>query len=69
MGILGTILQENLTAMRAVKAFSREDYESAKFQRSAQTLFEDSFRANQIQSFNTPAMTAIWTLAIFITIF
>lgn len=68
MGILGNILQENLTAMRVVKAFAREDYESAKFRRWAQQLFVDSFKANQIQSFNTPTMTAIWTLAIFVTV-
>jgi len=69
MGILGTILQENLTAMRVVKAFSREDYESAKFARSAQTLFDDSFHANQIQSFNMPTMIGVWTLSIVITLF
>jgi ABC-type multidrug transport system fused ATPase/permease subunit len=69
MGILGNILQENLTGMRVVKAFAREDYESAKFRRSAQELFDDSYKANQLQSFNTPTMTAVWTLAIFVTVF
>jgi ABC-type multidrug transport system fused ATPase/permease subunit len=69
MGVLGTILQENLTAMRVVKSFAREDYESAKFERSAVTLFDDSFHANQIQSFNMPTMVAIWTLSIVITVF
>ena len=69
MGIVGTILQENLTAMRVVKAFSREEYESAKFRRSADVLFEDSYKSNQIQSFNMPTMICIWTLSIVITVF
>jgi ABC-type multidrug transport system fused ATPase/permease subunit len=69
MGIVGTILQENLTAMRVVKAFAREDYESRKFQRAADTLFEDSYKSNQIQSFNMPTMVAVWTLSIVITVF
>jgi len=68
MGIVGTILQENLTAMRVVKAFSREEFESKKFQRSADVLFQDSYTANQIQSFNMPSMIAIWTLSIVITV-
>ena len=69
MGIVGTILQENLTAMRVVKAFAREDYESAKFRRAAEQLFEDSYTSNQIQSFNMPTMVAVWTLSIVITVF
>lgn len=69
MGILGTMLQENLTAMRVVKSFSREDFESKKFRKSAQVLFEDSFHSNQFQSFNQPTMIFIWTLSIVITIF
>jgi ATP-binding cassette, subfamily B, multidrug efflux pump len=69
MGVVGTILQENLTAMRVVKSFSREQYESEKFRRSADVLFEDSFRSNQIQSFNMPSMIAVWTLSIVITVF
>lgn len=68
MGIVGTILQENLTAMRVVKAFSREEFESAKFRRSADVLFDDSFTSNQIQSFNMPTMIALWTLSIVITV-
>jgi ABC-type multidrug transport system fused ATPase/permease subunit len=69
MGIVGTILQENLTAMRVVKSFSREEYESEKFRRSADVLFEDSFHSNQIQSFNMPTMIGLWTLSIVITVF
>jgi ATP-binding cassette subfamily B protein len=69
MGIVGTILQENLTAMRVVKSFAREDFESKKFQKSAEVLFDDSFKSNQIQSFNMPTMICVWTLSIVLTVF
>jgi ABC-type multidrug transport system fused ATPase/permease subunit len=68
MGVTGTILQENLTAQRVVKSFAREDFESAKFRKSAETLFVDSFKSNQLQSFNQPTMVFIWMLAIVVTI-
>ncbi len=32
IGVLGTIVQENLTGARIVRAFAREDYESQKYQ-------------------------------------
>lgn len=68
MGVLGTILQENLTGMRVVKSFARERFESSKFRQAAERLFVDSFAANQIQAFNSPTMTALWTLATVITV-
>jgi ABC-type multidrug transport system fused ATPase/permease subunit len=68
MGVTGTILQENLTAQRVVKSFAREDFESAKFRKSAEDLFDDSFKGNQIQSFNQPTMIFIWMVAIVVTI-
>jgi ABC-type multidrug transport system fused ATPase/permease subunit len=69
MGIVGTILQENLSAMRVVKSFAREDFESKKFRKSADVLFDDSFKSNQIQSFNMPTMICVWTLSIVVTVF
>jgi ABC-type multidrug transport system fused ATPase/permease subunit len=68
MGILGTLLQENLTGMRVVKSFSREDYESRKFAAAADQLFVDSYRTNQIQALNSPLITAVWALMMVITV-
>ena len=62
-GRLGAVLQENLSGMRVVKAFAREQYESAKFAREAKDLFEHSYATNRIQAFNMPMMTGIWMLA------
>jgi ATP-binding cassette subfamily B protein len=59
-GRLGTVLQENLSGQRVVKAFSREQYESVKFAKEAKNLFEHSYATNQIQAFNTPLLSAVW---------
>ncbi len=63
-GRLGTVLQENLSGMRVVKAFAREQYESVKFAKEAKSLFEHSYATNRIQAFNTPLLTGIWMLSL-----
>ncbi len=63
-GRMGTVLQENLSGMRVVKAFAQEQQESVKFSREAKDLFENSYTANRIQAFNQPFLGAIWALAI-----
>ena len=63
-----TVLQETLTGARVVKAFAREDYESRRFSREAQAVFEASYRSSRIQSANGPAMTGIWMLALAATL-
>ena len=62
-GRMGTVLQENLSGMRVVKAFAQEQQESIKFAKEAKDLFENSFAANRIQAFNQPLLTGIWMLA------
>ena len=62
-GRMGTVLQENLSGMRVVKAFAQEQQESIKFSKEAKDLFENSFAANRIQAFNQPLLTGIWMLA------
>jgi ATP-binding cassette subfamily B protein len=62
-GRMGTVLQENLSGMRVVKAFAREQYESVKFAKEAKELFERSYETNRIQALNTPLLSGIWMLA------
>ena len=57
---LGIVLQEALTGIRVVKAFAREPFEGAKFNRAATFLWERSFLASKIQAINMPLMTALW---------
>ncbi len=65
---LGTVLQENLTGVRVVKAFSREQYESEKFNVEALALFNDSYETNRQLAINVPLMTALWACASVATI-
>ena len=62
-GRISTVLQENLTGMRVVKAFSREEHEQEKFDVEAQALFTFSYRANLIQAISTPIMLSLWLLS------
>lgn len=60
---LGTILQENLTGVKVVKAFNQEENESSKFRHQATILYGDSLSANKLQAFNLPLMSFVVILA------
>jgi len=60
---LGILLQENLSGVKVVRAFSREQYERDKFKASATTLYEDSLLSSKIQAFNIPLMGFMFTIA------
>ncbi len=62
-GVLGNVIQENLTGQRVVKAFAREDFERAKFDRAAEDLFRESYRTNKIAAFNEPLLLGYWLLS------
>lgn len=51
-----TSVQENVTAIRVVKAFVREDYENVKFSRASKMLYDLSVKAEGLLAFNNPAM-------------
>ena len=63
LGRVTTVLQENLTGVRVVKAFSREPYEEAKFNKQADDLFTANYRQNRVQARNTPFYMAMGMLA------
>ena len=76
LGRVTTVLQENLTGTRVVKAFSREPYEIEKFDREANDLFTWNYRQNRVQAQNGPfyqamglfSMVAVlWVGAVMIT--
>jgi ABC-type multidrug transport system fused ATPase/permease subunit len=54
LGRTTTVLQENLTGVRVVRAFSREDEEIEKFEKEATELFTWNYASNRIQAVNTP---------------
>lgn len=53
----GTVLQENFSGIRVVKAFAREDFESAKFKEEADDLRDLNLGTNRMQAFNTALMS------------
>ncbi len=63
LGNLGTVLQENLSGVRVVRAFAREADESRKFSAEALKLFENSYNASRVQAYTSPLMTGVWMLA------
>jgi len=62
-GEMATVLQENLTGQRVVKAFSRQDFEQAKFDRKVDELFEESYSTAKFQAFNEPFLISVWLLS------
>lgn len=53
---LNASIQENVSAIRVVKAFVREDFEREKFHKAADNLYNLSVRAEKIVSYNNPVM-------------
>ena len=51
---LNESIEENVRAMRAVKGFSREEYEKEKFGEAAENIRKDFTRAERIVAWNTP---------------
>lgn len=53
---LNASVQENVGAIRVVKAFVREDYEKEKFRKATDRLYKMFVKAESILSFNNPVM-------------
>ena len=54
--IVNRVVQENLTNVRTVKAFVREDFEKEKFADATGELYNYSIRAERLLNFTSPAM-------------
>ena len=53
---LNASVQENIAAIRVVKAFVREDYENQKFSQASSNLYKLFVKAEGLLAFNNPAM-------------
>jgi ATP-binding cassette subfamily B protein len=62
LGVLGTVLEENLTGVRVVKAFSRQKEESQKFASQAKQLYDEEINAARQMAFNNPLMVFLISL-------
>jgi ATP-binding cassette subfamily B protein len=63
IGVLGTIVQENLVGARIVRAFARQRFESSKFSRQAEFLYDREIEANNLLAANGPVMSFALLLA------
>lgn len=53
---LNASVQENVSAIRVVKAYVREEYENEKFGKASKELYDLSVKAEGIVAFNSPVM-------------
>jgi ATP-binding cassette subfamily B protein len=56
---LNNSVQENVQAIRVVKAFVREDFENSKFRKAAENLYKLFVRTESLQAINNPVMTSV----------
>ena len=56
---LNQSVQENIAAIRVVKAFVREDYENQKFARAAEGLYNLYVKAERLMALNHPIMNMV----------
>ncbi|RCW48962.1 ABC transporter ATP-binding protein [Paenibacillus prosopidis] len=61
---VNTVMQENLSGIRVVKAFVRSDYEEERFNQSNTNLMQASLKAAKIVALNTPLMSIILNFSI-----
>lgn len=67
---LNESVQENVTAMRVVKAYVREDYEKGKFGKASYNIYKMFIKAEGIVSLNAPIMMAtVYTCILLISWF
>ncbi len=64
MAELNTVLQENLTGVRVVKAFAAEDYEEAKYNTRNADVAEDMVEAEKLRASNTSFMSFTFLIAL-----
>ena len=56
---LNSSVQENIAAIRVVKAFVREDYENKKFSKAAEALYKLFVKTESLQALNHPIMMLV----------
>lgn len=65
---LNESVQENVTAMRVVKAYVREDYEKGKFGKTSYNVYRMFIKAEGLVSLNAPfMMTTVYTCILLIS--
>jgi ABC-type multidrug transport system fused ATPase/permease subunit len=68
MATMTIVLQENLSGMRVVKAFSKARREINKFEKEARKYFDDSLVTARIQAFSGPLMNLLFSISLALVI-
>ena len=53
---LNEVVQEDLTAIRVVKSYVREEYETEKMKRATQEVYDYSVKAEKVLNFLMPSV-------------
>ncbi len=61
---VNTVLQENLSGVRVIKAFVRMDYEQERFNRTNEDYTQAAIRANRLMALSMPLMTLVLNASI-----
>ena len=65
---LNASVQENVTGIRVVKAYVREDHENQKFRKASQSIYRTFLSAEKILSWNAPLMNfTVYACILFIS--
>ena len=56
---LNAVVQENVSAIRVVKSFAREEFEISKFDKAALSLFSLNVKAERLMALNHPVMNLV----------
>ena len=65
---LNTLLQENISGVRVIKAFVRADYENQLFDTANQDFTEKTIRVTQIMSILFPILSALMNIGVVVVI-
>lgn len=57
--VLNSVVQENVTGIRVVKAFVREKHENEKFWKAAKRLYDLNVKAESLMALNGPVMNMV----------
>ncbi|OGO41762.1 MAG: hypothetical protein A2137_05330 [Chloroflexi bacterium RBG_16_58_8] len=62
MGFMGTTLEESLSGISVVKAFSHQQEESKKFATQASELYDEQIKAARMMAFAMPTMVILFSI-------
>ena len=57
--VLNSVVQENVSGIRVVKAFVREDFEKSKFWQASKRLYDLNVKAESLMALNGPVMNMV----------